>query len=59
MLPAGTDLADAIAGFGGPGDYPALVSALEERGYSGSVLSGLLSENFLRLFRHSLPAGQR
>jgi membrane dipeptidase len=59
MLPAGTDLADAIAGFAGPGDYPALVRALEERGYSAGLLSDLLSENFLRLFRESLPGDRR
>ena len=56
LLPAGLQLSDAIAGFSGPADYPALVSALAGRGYDGAVLAGVLGENFLRVFRSALPA---
>jgi membrane dipeptidase len=56
LLPAGMRLADAITGFSGPADYPALVSALASRGYAGAVLEGVLGENFLRVFHSALPA---
>lgn len=55
LLPAGTALSDAIDGFAGPADFPVLVRALQTRGYAAEVLDGILSENFLRLFRDALP----
>ena len=41
----------ALAGFAGPEDYPALVSALRGRGYDGERLEAILSANWLRLLR--------
>lgn len=55
LLPAGTNLADAIAGFVGPADFPALTEALQARGHAGKELDGILGGNFLRVFREALP----
>ncbi len=46
----------ALKGFAGPEDYPALVSALRERGYDGERLDAILSANWLRILRAALPA---
>jgi membrane dipeptidase len=46
----------ALEGFAGPEDYPALVSALRERGYDGERLDAILSANWLRVLRAALPA---
>jgi membrane dipeptidase len=46
----------ALEGFAGPEDYPALVSALRERGYDGERLDAILSANWLSVLRAALPA---
>jgi membrane dipeptidase len=46
----------ALEGFAGPEDYPALVSALRERGYDGERLDAILSSNWLRVLCAALPA---
>jgi membrane dipeptidase len=46
----------ALEDFAGPADYPALVSALRERGYDGERLDAILSANWLRVLRAALPA---
>jgi len=46
----------ALEGFARPEDYPALVSALRERGYDGERLDAILSANWLRILRAALPA---
>jgi membrane dipeptidase len=61
----GADFVDPIhdnAGFGleaftGPDDFPALVSALRARGYEDEPLDAILSGNWLRVLRASLPGG--
>jgi membrane dipeptidase len=55
LLAPGMALEDAISGFAGPADFPALVEGLRERGYAADVLDAIMSENFLRVFRASLP----
>ena len=45
-----------IAGLSGPEDYPALVAALQRRGYEGERLSALLGGNLVRFLAASLPA---
>ena len=45
----------ALEGFAGPEDYPALVNALRERGYDGERLAAILSANWLRVLRATLP----
>jgi len=45
-----------LEGFTGPEHYPALVSALRERGYDGERLEAITSGNWLRVLRDSLPA---
>ena len=45
-----------LRGFTGPDDYPALVEALRSRGYDGEDLEAILSRNWLRVLRASLPA---
>jgi membrane dipeptidase len=42
--------------FTGPEDYPALVTALRGRGYDGERLEAILSGNWLRVLRETLPA---
>jgi membrane dipeptidase len=44
----------ALDGFAGPEDYPALVTALRERGYDGARLEAITSENWLRILRETL-----
>jgi membrane dipeptidase len=61
-LPAGTEtLVGGKAGFGlegftGPDDYPALVAALQGRGYDGERLEAILNGNWLRVFGETLPS---
>jgi membrane dipeptidase len=45
-----------LDGFTGPEDYPVLVTALRERGYDGRRLEAILSANWLRILRDTLPA---
>ena len=56
LMPPGLAEGTTIAGLAGPEDYPALVEALRERGWSGAELDGLLAGNLLRFLRESLPA---
>jgi membrane dipeptidase len=44
-----------LEGFTGPEDYPALVTALRERGYDGERLEAIMSGNWLRVLRQTLP----
>lgn len=55
LLPHGVELDAAVEGLAGPEDYPALVSALEARGYAGDRLEAVLGANWLRVFRRGLP----
>ncbi len=57
LMPAGMSFADAVPGFSGPADYPALVEAMEARGYSGEALEAILGGNLLRVIRRALPGG--
>ena len=45
----------ALEGFAGPDDFPALISALRERGYDGARLEAITSGNWLRILRETLP----
>jgi membrane dipeptidase len=49
LMPDGMSFADPIPGLAGPADYPALVAALEARGYVSTELEALLSTNLLRV----------
>lgn len=53
-LPSDPDEA-TIRGLRGPQDYGALVAALEQRGYAGSRLAAITSENLLDLVARTLP----
>jgi membrane dipeptidase len=55
LEPPGLEPGSTLEGLAGPEDYPALVEALEARGWSGERLEGLLSRNLVRLLRESLP----
>ena len=55
LMPSGMSFGEAVPGLRGPGDYPALVRALEDRGYAGDRLAAVLSGNLLRAFREALP----
>jgi membrane dipeptidase len=56
LMPPGLAGGTTIAGLSGPEEYPALVDALRERGWSGPELDGLLAGNLLRFLREALPA---
>jgi len=45
----------ALDGFAGPEDFPALVTALRERGYDEVRLEAIVSRNWLRILRAALP----
>ena len=45
----------ALDGFGGPQDFPSLVSALRERGFDGERLEAIMSGNWFRILRTALP----
>lgn len=45
-----------VDAFTGPEDYPTLVAALRGRGYDGKRLEVILSGNWLRVLRATLPA---
>jgi membrane dipeptidase len=44
----------ALDGFAGPEDFPALITALRERGYDESRVKAILSGNWLRILRGAL-----
>jgi membrane dipeptidase len=54
LMPAGMSCGAAVPGLAGPGDYPALVQALESRGYSAEALRAILSGNLLRVLSRAL-----
>jgi membrane dipeptidase len=45
-----------IPGLAGPEDYPRLLDALSDRGYSDADVRAIASENLVRLLRRALPA---
>jgi membrane dipeptidase len=45
-----------LGGFTAPDHFPALVEALGGRGYDGERLDAIMSSNWLRVFRQTLPA---
>ena len=55
LLPDGMPLDASIDGLAGPEDYPALVAALQARGYEGHRLDAVLGDNWLRILRRGLP----
>ena len=55
LMPPGLGVGTTIGGLSGPEEYPALVAALQARGWDGERLEGLLSRNLLRFLRESLP----
>ena len=59
LMPAGMSFADPVPGFSGPADYPALVEAMEARGYRGEALAAILSGNLLRVIKRALPTSDR
>jgi microsomal dipeptidase-like Zn-dependent dipeptidase len=44
----------ALDGFAGPEEFPALVTALRDRGYEGPGLEAIVSGNWLRILRGAL-----
>lgn len=58
LLPPGMTLDTPLVNLAGPEDYPALVQALAERGYTGDRLERILRSNFLRAFELALPRGE-
>jgi membrane dipeptidase len=57
LMPEGMSFAEAVPGFSGPADYPALAAVLGARGYAGEELAAILGGNLLRVIRGALAAG--
>lgn len=55
LMPAGLETGSAIDGLAGPEDYPALVAALETRGWQGADIGAVTRANLLRFLRAALP----
>ncbi len=55
LMPEGLRPGAGIEGLKGPEDYPALVSALRERGWTAEDVEAVCSVNLLDLLRRSLP----
>ncbi len=53
--PPDTKFRLGLEDFTGPEDYPTLVTALGERGYDGERLEAIMSGNWLRVLRETLP----
>jgi membrane dipeptidase len=56
LMPDGASFGDAVPGFRGPEDYPALVAALAARGYAADELEAILGGNLLRVIRRGLAS---
>ena len=56
LMPAGLKAGQGIEGLKGPEDYPALVAALGERGWSSADVEALTWGNLTGFLRRSLPA---
>ena len=57
LMPAGLQAGAGIEGLKGPEDYPALLAALGDRGWSDADIDSVSSVNLLGFLRRSLPAG--
>jgi membrane dipeptidase len=57
ITPPGLEPGIGIEGLTGPEFYPALVAALEERGWSGSDVDAVTGGNLLGFLHNALPAG--
>jgi membrane dipeptidase len=57
LMPAGLEPGAGIEGLKGPEDYPALLAALADRGWSDSDIAAVSCGNLLGFLRRSLPAG--
>jgi membrane dipeptidase len=55
LMPPGLSEGATIQGLSGPEEYPALVAALEARGWDEAQVEALCSRNLLRFLRESLP----
>jgi membrane dipeptidase len=55
LMPAGLPPGAGIDGLQGPEEYPALVSALRERGWSDDDVDAVTHRNLLALLRRALP----
>jgi membrane dipeptidase len=56
LAPPGLPPGAGIEGLAGPEDYPALVTALEGRGWTDGAIESVTSRNLLRFLRRGLPA---
>jgi membrane dipeptidase len=55
LLPSGGAMLEAVEGFAGPEDFPALCAVLAARGYSSDHVHAILWSNFARILRATLP----
>ena len=56
LIPPGLKPGAGIDGLAGPECYPALVAALEARGWAENAIEAVASRNLLRFLRHALGA---
>jgi membrane dipeptidase len=57
LMPPGLELGSFIEGVSGPEEYPTLVAALRERGWTDADVDAVASGNLLRFLRSALPSG--
>ena len=57
LMPGGLEPGVGIEGLKGPEDYPALLAALEQRGWGADDITAVSSGNLLSFLRRSLPPG--
>ena len=56
LMPHGLEAGSSIEGLAGPEDYPALIAALAERGWSETDIDAVTHGNLFRFLRNALPA---
>jgi membrane dipeptidase len=56
LMPDGISFGEAVPGFRGPDDYPALTAALEARGYAEGEVEAIMGGNLLRVIRRGLAS---
>ena len=57
LMPQGLKPGAGIEGLKGPEDYPALLAAMGDRGWSEADVAAVCSGNLLAFLRRSLPPG--
>jgi membrane dipeptidase len=57
LLPPGLSMGVPIDGFASPEDFPRLIEALSDRGFTAAEIESIAHANLTRFMREALPAG--